>query len=58
MLARVLLHVIESASPIDPALDFMRRKRRAQNVHHAVFFVGDFDNRDATQGPRVKGLTS
>jgi hypothetical protein len=58
MLTGMLLHVIEAAVPIDPALGFGSFHRRRHDVRNAVIFINDFDNRDARNGARIVWLAA
>ena len=54
VLAGVLLHMIETADQIDPAVDFVGSEGRAQNVRDAVPFVDYFDDVDSAQAGRYR----
>src|SRR3979411_1194468 len=58
MLAGMLLHVIETALPVDNAANFGGLHGRGYLMRDPVVFVDNFDDIDAAQLPDVEGLTT
>jgi len=61
MLARVLLHVIEAANPVDSAIDDRAGRglqRALQDVEDETILLGDIDDSDAVQSAGVVGLAT
>src|SRR5579863_814439 len=58
MLAGVLLHMIEAASPIDAALHFKMNERITHNMRNAIPLVNHFDDVRSTQLPGIERLAA
>jgi hypothetical protein len=58
MLAGMLLHVIESAGPVQPSPDRAFGQWCSQEVRYAVPFVDHIDDLDAAQLPGIMQLAA
>ena len=58
MLSRVLLHVIETAGPINLAFDFALDYRLGKHVDDMILFINDVNHGVSTDQPDIMGLTS
>ena len=58
VLPGVLLHVIETAGPVDLRGNFDGCNRSIEDVRYAVFFIGHLDDVRAAQGAEIEGLAA
>lgn len=56
MLTRVLLHVIESTRPVDPAVDLKGFQRRRKNVDDSLTVFDNILDRDSVDAPSIRWL--
>jgi hypothetical protein len=59
VLSRVLLHVLEAAIPVDPAVCRARQHLAFDDVQHrSVITIDDIHNTRVTEGAGIEGLTT
>src|SRR5512147_2104692 len=58
MLSAMLLHVVETALPVDLGADFAGRNRRVQDVGHALFLIDYLDDVRSAERTHIEGLAA